>query len=207
MSENVVVNGDAKNAVLNIISNLFNGVAYLDGKTIDADMQLACNGGMSKEDRSIRFELANYLMSHMSLIYTGLIANEDFREVFVNAVALELGLDQESPETVEKVREGLKSDKTRVSKGNFVVDLTNFNSEIYRRINSKIGDSFNIIFDKADQIDSFASELSDDDKIDIGFCVSHFMYLIRAFSKNDLFAEYVKSVTHAVQGVFDGTQF
>ncbi len=34
--------------------------------------------------------------------------------------------------------------------------------------------------------------------IDTGFCVSNFMYLLRAFSKNDLFVEYVKEVVKFV---------
>ena len=188
-------------AVKAILNNLFEGIAYLDEDTIETNLNLACAGGMSESDRSISSDLAKYMMSHISLIYLGLIVNAGFRESVRGAVSIEMGINGLSEAEVAKVRTELKSGKNYKNEGHFTIDLSRFNESIFVKVNEKIGHSFKPLFDHGDEIDEYIDALTDDNIIEIGFCVSNFMYFIRALSRNEVFAEYVKSVTHDVEEV------
>lgn len=191
----------AENAVTELISVVFSNIAYMDPETVRSNMELASEYGMSKSDRSIKVDLANYLLSHFSLIYTGLIVNSDFRDTVVEAVAVEIALDSKPAGFVQQIRSDMQNNKSLVSdrKGIYVINLGRYNDSVYKKINAKLFDSFDKVkkFDKA--IDYATDNLEDDAKIRIGFCVSNFMYLIRAFSKNPLFTRYVKTIIHSVQ--------
>lgn len=191
----------AENAVTELISVVFSNIAYMDPETVRSNMELASEYGMSKSDRSIKVDLANYLLSHFSLIYTGLIVNSDFRDTVVEAVAVEIALDSKPSGFVQQIRSDMQNNKSFVSdrKGIYVINLSRYSDSIYKKINAKLFDSFDKVrkFDKA--IDYATDNLEDDAKIRIGFCVSNFMYLIRAFSKNPLFTRYVKTIIHSVQ--------
>ena len=188
----------AEAAVVGLLSDVFDSIAYLDAETVRKNVELAA-GGMSKYDRSIRMELGNYLMSHFALIFVGLIVNADFRNTFMEAVSVEITLDNKDSEFVSKIRGEMKDDKIRDSKGNFVIDFSSYNDKVYRKINGKLSDSFGRVSAFNTTIDTFITELTEDDMLDIGYCISNFMYLIRAFSKNALFTNYVKAVVHKVQ--------
>ncbi len=190
-------------AVVELLSNVFNSIAYMDPETVRRNLELGSEGGMSEQDRSIRMELGNYLMSHFSLIFIGLIVNQDFRDTFMEAVSVEIALDDKDANFVKKIRSEMKDDKVRDTKGNFVLNFSSYNDKIYRKINGKLSDSFNIVSSFGDTVDNFVGELTDEDMTDIGFCVSNFMYLIRAFSQNALFTNYVKAVCHSVQQQLD----
>ncbi len=197
---NVKCDVTAELAIKAILKNVFEGVAYLDQDTIENNIALACKGGMSEADRSIRFGLANYLMNHLGFIYLGLIVNAGFREAFKDAVSIEMGIKGLSEVEEAEIRTELKSGKNYKNEGHFTIDLSRFNESIFVKVNEQIGHSFMPLFDYGDEIDEYIDALTDDDIIENGFCVSNFMYLIRAFSKNEIFAEYVKSVTYDVEG-------
>lgn len=188
----------AEAAVVELLFNVFDGIAYMDPDAVHQNMVLA-SGGFSMEDRSIRMELANYLIGHFAFIYAGLIVNDDFRRTFMEAVSVEIALDSEPEGFVMDVRAQMADQKERDSRGNFVVNLSVYNDAFYRRINSKLSFSFGKVTQFGESIDRFAAQLSDDNRIDIGYCASNFMYAIRAFSKNAAFAGYVKSVVHSVE--------
>jgi hypothetical protein len=197
--DEIMVNPIAEQAIVDLLSSIFDGIAYLDSETVRYNVLLACEGGMSKEDRSIRVELGNYLMSHFGIIFAGLVINNDFREAFTEAVSTEISLDDMPADKVSVIRNAMRDTVDRSSSsGNFVINLGSFNDKIYRKINSKLLDSFGRIDSFSDAVDDFIRDLTDDERIDIGFVVSNFMYLVRAFSKNAVFTFYVKSVVHDV---------
>ena len=122
-------------AVVELLSNIFNSIAYMDPETVRRNLELGSEGGMSEQDRSIRMELGNYLMSHFSLIFIGLIVNQDFRDTFMEAVSVEIALDGKDADFVKKIRSEMKDDKVRDTKGNFVLNFSSYNDKIYRKIN------------------------------------------------------------------------
>lgn len=197
--ENVKVDPIAEAAIVELLSNLFNDVAYMDADTVRHNIELATENGMSKSDRSIRVELANYLLSHFSLIFVGLVVNEEFRETFKEAVSVEIALDNKDEAFVKNIRSEMQDGESSPSKGNFVVNFGVYNDNIYRKLNGKLSSSFDKITQYDDTMSELIDDLTDDEMIGIGFCVSNFMYLIRAFAKNPLFANYVKTVVHNVQ--------
>lgn len=193
------VNATTEAAVVELLANIFDNIAILDSETVRRNIELATEDGMPKSDRAIRVELANYLMNHFSLIFVGLIVNQDFRDTFMEAVSVEMALDSKDELFVANIRTEMLDGKQRTSKGNFVLNFSHYNDGIYKKLNARLSDSFTKIEDFDGTINQFIEELSDDSKLDIGYCVSNFMYLIRAFAKNQLFAKYVKSVVKSVQ--------
>ena len=188
----------AEAAVIELLTNTFDGVAFMDPDAVRQNIVFA-SGGFSKDDRSMRMELANYLLAHFAVIYAGLVINDDFRNTFMEAVSVEVALDSETPEFVQSVRSEMADKNPRESRGDFVVDLSRYDDSAYRNINAKLSSSFGKVVRFGSSIDNFAAMLSDDAMIDIGYCVSNFMYAFRAFSKNAAFAGYVKSVVHSVE--------
>ena len=189
----------AERAVTTILFNIFDTIAYMDPDVVRHNIELACKGGMDDPDRHIRVELANYLMSNLAVIVAGLVVDQGFRSDFIDAVVMEMELDNMDPEFVSSKRKEMHTVAANASKGDFVLDLSVYNDGIYRRINEKISGGFFKMLEYDAAIDSFIADLSPQDKADIGFCVSNFMYVIRAFAKNDLFADYVKSVVKHVK--------
>lgn len=188
----------AVQGISDLIGVLFKDVAYLDVSTLRDNFNLA-SGGMPVSDRSIRAELANYLMSHFGLIYVGLIANQDFRETVAEAVTVEIALTSKTPEFVRHFRHNMLDGTAKQSKGNFVIDLSKFDVNVYKKISGKLFGSIEKIADLDNAVTSLVNDLDDEAKISIGLCMSNFMYLIRAFAKNELFVKYVKTVIHEVE--------
>lgn len=203
MNDNVFVNDVAELAVVKLVSTIFSDVAYMEPSTVRHNVELACEGGMSREDRSIRAELANYLMSHFSLLYIGLIINKEFRDTFVEAVSVEIALDDKDEEFVNNIRKDMQDGRPKTSKGNYVINLSSYNEKVYQKLNGKLAESFDKVIQFNDAITEIAADLTDEECSEIGFVASNFMYLIRAFAKNPLFTNYAKSVLHTVQEQLD----
>lgn len=189
----------AEIAVVQLLSDMFLGISYLDTETIQKNVKLACAKGASVDDRSIKVEVANYLMSNFSIIFMGLVINPEFRNTFKDAVSVEVVLDEKDEAYVKEVREQMKSSHTKPSKGNFVINLESYNDNVYRKILNKLIESFSRVEEYNDVVDEIASELTIDDAVTIGFCVSNFMYLIRALAKNEVFFDYVRMTVRSVK--------
>ena len=80
-----------------------------------------------------------------------------------------------------------------------VLDFSHFNDEIFKKINAKLIDSFNKIDGYDDAIDEIIRRQTTESKDQIGFIVSNFAYLLRAFDKDMVFFAYVSSVLKQVQ--------
>ena len=198
-SNQVAANVYSETAVIQLLSDIFLGVAYFDVDTMRDNVALACAGGAPKDLRTIKVEIANYLLSNFGVIFMGLIINEDFRDIFVEATSIEIALDDKDPEFIKNIRNSMKMDSEKPSKGNFVVNLENYNDNIYKKVVTKIGDSFRRVESYNDAVDMLINELSDRAMMDIGFCFSNFMYLYRAFANDPVFFEYVRKVIRSVK--------
>ncbi|MBO5435119.1 hypothetical protein J6A31_04785 [bacterium] len=199
MSNQVNVNELAEAAIVKFIATIFGDIAVLDPDTVRHNVELACKGGMSEADRSIRAELAVYLLKNFAYIYMGLIANAEFRDTFKEAVSVEIALDSKSEAFVKQIRGDMKFGKAGTSKGNFVIDLSSYSNSVHKKFNNQAAESLNKIASYGDAIGEMMQEMTNEDKVVNGFCISNFMYVIRAFAKNELFANYVKTVVHGVQ--------
>ena len=83
----------------------------MDPDTVEDNILLGCEGGSSEDDRSINAELADYLTSNFSLIFTELLVNRDFRNTFMEAVTVEIELTNRDAACVRKVRAIMKNGK------------------------------------------------------------------------------------------------
>ena len=189
----------AETAVIQLLSDIFLGVAYFDADTLQDNVLLACAGGAPKDLRTIKVEIADYLLSNFGVIFMGLIINEEFRDIFVEATSIEVAFDSKDPEFIKNIRSSMKVDSEKPFTGNFVINLENYNNNIYQKVVTKISDSFRRVESYNDAVDMFINELSDRAMMDIGFCFSNFMYVFRAFANNPAFFSYVKKVVESVK--------
>ena len=201
-SSNVVVpkvDVRAEDFVTRLLTTLFTDVAALSPSVIKTNVELSCETGFSKVDRSIKAETANYLLKNFGVIYLGLISNDVFRDSFKDAVAVEISLDDKSDEFVRSVRDDMRDGDETDSKGNFVLDFGHYKPQVAEKIGNMIGDSLAKISDYESEFNELVNELTEDEFIEIGFCISNFAYLIRAFDKNPVFMHYVKDVISIVR--------
>ena len=118
----VHVDARAEEAMVRLASTLFNFTAQMDPEAMRRNVELAA-GGMPVEDRTIRAELANYLLSRISVFTFGLVMSEEFRYMVKDAVAMEIQLDGESGVFVQEVRADMaRGVRVRPSKGNYVIN-------------------------------------------------------------------------------------
>ncbi len=190
----------AQVAVVELLSTMF-GFAYLDPETLRDNIRMGSKGKLSRRDRSIDKKLADYLLENFAYIFAGLIGNEGFRNVFMEAVSSELVLEDRDEVFVQGLRAEMNAGKEPDSGEVYILDFSKYDDPIYRRINGILAESFDQLKAHSGWIDELVRGLSEDDVIDIGFCISNFVFLVRAFSQNGLFTQYVKSVIERVKPI------
>ena len=116
----------------------------------------------------------------------------------MEAVEIEIGLEGKDDDYIRKIRDEMCPSENQSGKESYVIDLGRYSDDIYRYINGRLADSFDKITDLSETVDIMILELSEEDMIDIGFCVSNFMFLLRAFAQNGIFLEYIKTVVETV---------
>lgn len=195
----VQVNAKSEQVVVEILSTFFDDVGFIDPETVSGNIELGCEGGMSKADRSIKSDLANYLIKNFSLIFIGLISNKSLRGDFKDAVSVEIGLDHQPEPVVKRMRQEMRDGVPSANKSVYVINFGKENAVVYEKILNMLADSIYLVKSYEAAVSELISELNDDDRIEIGFCISNFMYLIRAFSKNQAFCNYVKDVVDNVR--------
>ena len=188
----------AEDFIVALIGEYFGNIAAIDDKTLRENIVLGCENGFSEEDRSVRAELVDYLFDNFSVIYLGLLVNDDFRSSFKKAVDLELDLADKSRSYIRDVRQQLRDGPVLPSKGNVVIDLSRFDLAAAKEVSVRVRSSMDKIAPFSDEFNSIMQEVTDPDAAVIGFCISNFMYLIRAFDKNPTFENYVRSIVKTV---------
>lgn len=187
--------------IVAMMRNMVSSFAYLNDDVINKNLKLANGQGMSPDDRTISFECVNYLFSNMAFILTGLVLDERFKQAFLDAVALEMQIDLKLPDERAKIRKDMTDPKSYPSAGSVVVGFTMFTPGIHAMLVSSMSNGFETLGPFAGEFDAEAAKLSDEQRTEYGFIFSNFMYLIRAFSHNDMFMSYVITVIERVKEI------
>lgn len=189
----------AASGFVNAMTAMVKGFALLSDEVIEKNFKMALGDGMSNADRTISFECVDYLMSNFAHIMMGLVLDSAFKDAFKEAIMLEMQLDTEKPDVVAKKRAAMKDKKDYASSGSIVIGVTSFMPTIETELMDKMQHSFDVLDPFAAEFDNEVANMSNERKVEFGFIFSNFMYLIRAFSQNDLFMSYVITVIERVK--------
>lgn len=189
-----------------VMRSMVSPFAILSDEVIQKNLDLASGKGMSNDDRTVSFECADYLMSNLAYIFMGLVLDAEFKDSFIQAILVETKLDEQDEAAKAKVRETMKDTHEYKSAGAIVIGVTTFVSSIVNDLMNKMQDSFDALDDFTDEFDKAVDALSEDQRIEYGFIFSNFMYLIRAFTHNDMFLSYVITVIEGVKDKIKGAK-
>ena len=190
---------DAASGLVEMLRNMTGGFAILSDEVLTNNLRLMTGGGMDYEDRTLTFECAEYVMANMAYMFMGLVLDSNFKKSFVDALNVELQIDDLPANVKEKTRASMKDGKPFASKGSIVLGVTQFVPAIQDDLSRKMSEGFSKLDPYAAEFDAAVAGMSVEQKVEIGFIVSNFMYLIRAFSKNDMFMSYVVTVIEKVK--------
>lgn len=196
----------AVSSFVGVMRSMVSSFAILSDEVIQKNLDLASGKGMSNDDRTVSFECADYLMSNLAFIFMGLVLDKDFKDAFVQSVIVEMNLDKSSDDDKAKVRKSMKDTHEYESMGSIVIGVTTFVSSISTDLMNKMQDSFDKLDSFADEFESEVAKLTEDQKVEYGFIFSNFMYLIRAFTHNDMFLSYVITVIEKVKETIKNTK-
>lgn len=186
---------------IGMLKNMVGSFAILSDEVIEQNMQLAAGRGMTPDDRTVSFECADYLMSNLAFVFMGLVLDENFKNAFMESLMVELQIDSQPEEEKKKVRESMKDKREYKSNGSIVIGVTSFMPNVEAELLNKMNAGFASLDAFADEFDTEVSKLTDEQKVEYGFIFSNFMYLIRAFTHNDMFMSYVITVIEKVKQI------
>ena len=152
----------------------------------------------TKTINHISKETADFILDNYVMLTMGLIVNEDFRNTFVEAVAIEIALDDMVEKRVADIRtemgyQGIdKADCPVVNMDDYI----NYDDD---EVESRINDSFQCVEAYNDAMAILIDELDDKAMEDIVFIDRNYMYLLRAFDLNPTFLDYVTTVVKNVK--------
>lgn len=208
VAKSVVPQPEHTNSISNFISimrGMVGNFAILDEPVLSHNLELA-GGGMSVDDRTISFECADYLMSNLAYIFMGLVLDNNFKQAFLDSLSVEFQIDKQSDEDKAKTRASMKDNKPYKSNGSIVFGVSTFTTTVEQSLMSKMQAGFTALNSYSAEFDSEVAKLSDKQKSEFGYIFSNFMYLIRAFSHNDMFMSYVVTVIEKVKAITSSKQ-
>ena len=182
------------------MKDMVSAFAILSDDVILQNIKMA-KGGFPAEERTIPYEVADYLMSNMGFIFMGLVLDENFKNAFKESLKIELEIDKQSADIKAATRKKMQDAKKYKSRGSMVVGTSNFLPDVRNSLIKKMQDSFTQLNDFAEEFDAEIKNLTRTQKLEYGFIFSNFMYLVRAFTHNDLFMSYVISVIEKVKAI------
>ena len=83
--------------------------------------------------------------------------------------------------------------------GSIVIGITGFTPATEERFMNEMSNGYAELDRYADEFDAAVDKLTNEQKLELGFIFSNFMYLIRAFTHNDYFMSYVVTVIEKVK--------
>lgn len=182
------------------MKNMVGSFAILSDDVISQNMKMAL-GGFPAEDRTLPYEVAEYLMSNMGFIFMGLVLDENFKNAFKESLKIELQIDKQPDNVKAATRAKMGNQKSYKSRGAMVIGTSEFLPEVKAALIKKMQDSFNQLNGFAEEFDAEIKNLTRTQKLEYGFIFSNFMYLARAFTHNDMFMSYVISVIEKVKAL------
>ena len=196
--KNAKVNPKAEMSAVKLISVLFSKLSILDTEAVRHNIQASSEGGMNISDRTIEKDKLDFIVDNFACAEILLLGNANFRSNVRRAIFTEISLDEKKPDEIKKIREksngGTASSDIGSEKA--VINFSKYNEAVYNDTRDRIIKSFRVKPGSEIVINRLVSALSIDDKIGVSFCVSNFMYFLRAFSKNAVFAEWFKTAVN-----------
>lgn len=175
-----------------ISRNLFN----INGDDLIVNIKLAGNGGMPLDDRRIRADMADLLLDNFAMLTATFFGDSEFREQFIGVINEEKKFNALNEAEQNILRKAMKSPSAALAptKNYYTIDLTVFNKSVLNRIKRQIDNSYKTQPEFAEAISYYKKMSTRSLKNDIGYIYSNFMYLIRAFIKNEVFMNYVYEI-------------
>lgn len=198
--------GDSMSNFVNIMKDMVGGFAILSDDVLAQNLQLAAGRGMTPDDRTVSFECADYLISNLAFIFMGLVLDNNFKTAFMDSLMVELQIDSQPEDVKKKTRESMKDTKSYKSNGSIVLGITTFTPNVEKEFMNKMQKGFELLDPFADEFDAEVAKLTPEQKVEYGFIFSNFMYLIRAFTHNDMFMSYVITVIEKVKSITIGSK-
>ena len=181
------------------LKGMTQGIAYIDDETMNKNIECAYGKGMTADDRTVSYECADYIVSNMAYIIMGLVMDKNFKQAFLDSLVLELKIDSLAPEVKAKTRHDMKDGKPYKSQGSVTLGLTAFTHQVGAKMLARMEKGFDSLDKFADEFDEEARKLTNDDRAELGFIFSNFMFMMRAFTHNDVFLSYVITVIEKVK--------
>ena len=196
------VNQEFEGRMVRLFVDLFNPIAYMSPEVMHHNFELLSGTvGSTIEDRKIPMPLADYLLEHASTFYMGLITNDIFRNAVLEAVVIEMALEEKNEEFVQEVRYSMMHINEQYADeiGAYTIDSSRFDKSRFDWFINRLAESFQRTEDFEDAENEMISGLLDEERINNGYIISNFAYLLRAFAKNQVFAHYVRIVIDGVE--------
>lgn len=200
VGSNPAMNADIPEFV-NMMKSMVGGFSILSDEVIAQNLKMAGGHGMTADDRTISFECADYLMSNLAYIIMGLVLDMDFKNAFLESLSVEMNIDKQPADVKKKTRDSMRDPHTYTSAGSIVIGVTSFTPNIETELMNKMKKSFDDLNPYAAEFDAEIAKLTAEQKMEYGAIFGNFMYLIRAFTHNDLFMSYVITVIEKVKDV------
>ena len=193
------------NYVVATIKSMTNAFAAIDDKVIMENYNQAIgNGNMSVEDRTVTFETAYYLYSNMGYLILSLLSENDIKDAALKVIAYEQSMDQQPAEEKKRLRaevdDGISQHE---SLGHIVLGVTTFVPALQKELQDALDKSFEKIMAFEGEVDKLVNDLSYAQKLEYGAIFGNFMYLIRAFSYNGVFFNYIISIIEGVKKLIE----
>lgn len=187
------------NAFVESMKSMVGSFAIISDEVVANNSRLAGGQGMSIDDRTIPFECAQYIMSNFAFICMGIVCNEDFKDSFISAITAEHKIDALDEEDKKAIRATMTDPNPYKSEGSIVLGMTTFTQPIEEQLHREMMKGFDKLQPFSKEFDEAVFALNDEQKMANGFIFSNWMYLIRAFTHNDMFMSYVITVIDEVK--------
>lgn len=183
------------------LRNMVGGFAVLSEEVLKKNLKLAAGDGMTYDDRTISFECIDYMVSNLAYIFMGLVMDDNFKNSFIEALNLEISLDDQTPEMRAQIRKETSDPNGNKyhSNGSLILGVTTFMPHIAAALHVKMQAGFDALDPYAAEFDAEVRKMPNERRIELGFIFSNFMYLIRAISHNDVFMSYIITVIEKVK--------
>ena len=190
---------EANGGVMQMLQEFAGSFATLDEETIRRNIDLAAGIGMTNDDRTVPYEVADYFVGNMAYIIMMIVFDKSVKQQFLDAVALEIQLDSKSESERQKIRLGMRSPTQPHYTASIVLGITNFSTQLEEIISAKMKRGFENLDRFSDEFDAKVNSLTDAEKLEFGFIVSNWMYLIRAITHNDIFSSYLVTIIEQIK--------
>lgn len=180
------VNQQSLYCVLQLISATWADVALIDKQVLQYNVSLMSHGGADISERMVPKKRAYFLLDNYYKIFMAMILSNEYRHLARLAVDVAM--------MTEPYDDGYESPEFRNSADskNFYINLARYDKRLSSEVINRIVKSNEAISKYYPVIDYAMSVLTEEDRLDIGYCISNLHYFIRAFVRCEEFVNDTK---------------